>query len=154
VCFGNEQLWGFGCANNLIANGPAATLASSLNTTGAQHSTIFAQVMQMYPWWKLVPQTGIYLVSTSLYSGASTISPALSSDGTFAFIYTAGGNGFSVQLGVMQVGSFAARWYDPTNGTFTTASGSPFTNSPGTFHAFTTPGNNAAGDPDWLLVLG
>lgn len=151
-CFGDEQLWGFGCANNLIANGPAATLASSLNTTGAQHSTIFAQVMQQYAWWKLVPKTDTSLVTTALGSGASTISPALSSDGTFAMIYTAGGTGFTVALSALSVSSFRARWYDPTNGTFTTASGSPFSNS-GT-NAFTTPGNNAAGDPDWLLVLG
>ncbi len=152
ACFGNEQLWGFGCANNLIANGPAATLASSLNTTGAQHSTIFAQIMQQYAWWKLVPKTDTSLVTTALGSGASTISPALASDGTFAMIYTAAGNGFTVALTAFSISSIPARWFDPTNGTFTTASGSPFSNS-GT-HAFTTPGNNSTGDPDWLLVLG
>jgi hypothetical protein len=44
-----------------------------------------------------------------------------------------------------------ARWFDPTNGTFTATSGSPFTNSDS--HEFTTPGNNSSGDSDWLLVL-
>ena len=44
-----------------------------------------------------------------------------------------------------------ARWFDPTNNTYTTVSGSPFANS-GT-HTFTTSGNNSAGSPDWVLVL-
>jgi hypothetical protein len=44
-----------------------------------------------------------------------------------------------------------ARWYDPTNGTYVTITGSPFPNM-GT-HNFTSPGNNSTGDPDWVLVL-
>jgi len=152
VSFGNEQLWGFGCANNLIANGPAATLASSLNTTGAQHSTVYAQIMQLKAWQKLVPKTDTSLVTTSLGSGASTISPALASDGSFAYIYTAAGSGFTVNLAAFTIGSIPARWYDPTNGSSQAATGSPFSNT-GT-NAFTTPGTNAGGDSDWVLVLG
>ena len=48
-------------------------------------------------------------------------------------------------------GTVTARWYDPTAGTFTDISGSPFANSGS--HNFTTPGNNADGDEDWVLVL-
>jgi hypothetical protein len=44
-----------------------------------------------------------------------------------------------------------ASWYDPTNNTYRTVNGSPFTNT-GT-DAFATPGSNSAGDPDWVLVL-
>ena len=152
VSFGNEQLWGFGCANNLIANGPAATLASSLNTTGAQHSTVYAQIMQLKAWQKLVPKTDTSLVTTALGSGASTISPALASDGSFAYIYTGSGSGFTVNLAAFTIGSIPARWYDPTNGSSQAATGSPFSNT-GT-NAFTTPGTNAGGDSDWVLVLG
>ena len=152
VTFGNTQLWGFGCANNNVANGPAATLASSLNTLGRNHSTVYAAFMSRYHWEKLVPKTDTSLVTTTLSSGATTISPALLSDGTGAVIYTAGGTGFTVNLAAFSIGSIPARWYDPTNGSFTTASGSPFSNT-GT-NVFTTPGNNAAGDPDWALVLG
>jgi hypothetical protein len=45
----------------------------------------------------------------------------------------------------------SSRWFDPTANTFTAISGSPFANS-GT-HDFTTPGNNSAGDGDWVLLL-
>jgi len=37
-----------------------------------------------------------------------------------------------------------ARWFDPTSGTFTAISGSPFANTGS--HNFTTPGNNSNGD--------
>jgi hypothetical protein len=48
-------------------------------------------------------------------------------------------------------GSTTARWWDPTNGTFTTVSGSPFAATGS--RTYTHPGNNAGGDADWLLVL-
>jgi hypothetical protein len=44
-----------------------------------------------------------------------------------------------------------ARWYDPTNGIFSTISGSPFANSGS--RNFTPPRKNSAGDGDWVLVL-
>ena len=48
-------------------------------------------------------------------------------------------------------GSVTARWFDPTNNTFSTVSGSPFPNTGST--QFTPPGTNAEGSDDWLLVL-
>jgi Protein of unknown function (DUF4038)/Putative collagen-binding domain of a collagenase len=154
-CFGNLVLLGFGGATswNTGAVSPASVLAAYLNTSGAQHASNYAKLVTSYPWQKLASAgVSATLVTTSLGSGAATIVPGLASDGTFAFIYTGSGNGFTVDLSQLSIGSITARWYDPTNGTFTTASGSPFTNT-GT-HAFTTPGNNSAGDPDWVLVLG
>ena len=44
-----------------------------------------------------------------------------------------------------------ARWYDPSNGTFTAIAGSPFANTGS--RNFTPAGNNHAGDGDWVLVL-
>jgi hypothetical protein len=48
-------------------------------------------------------------------------------------------------------GPVTAQWYDPSNGTYTAISGSPFPNS-GT-QDFITPGNNHDGDPDWVLAM-
>jgi hypothetical protein len=48
-------------------------------------------------------------------------------------------------------GAATAQWYDPSNGKYTAIGGSPFSNSG--IQNFTTPGNNADGDPDWVLVL-
>jgi hypothetical protein len=59
--------------------------------------------------------------------------------------------GFTVDMSTITHGSVRARWYDPTSGSYTTDGASPLANS-GT-HAFTTPGTNAAGSTDWVLVL-
>ena len=48
-------------------------------------------------------------------------------------------------------GKMKARWYDPTNGVFSTIVGSPFLNV-GT-QTFTPPATNASGDGDFVLVL-
>ena len=48
-------------------------------------------------------------------------------------------------------GPAAARWYDPSRGTFTTVEGSPLPNTGE--RAFTPPGHNGDGDGDWVLVL-
>jgi hypothetical protein len=44
-----------------------------------------------------------------------------------------------------------ARWFDPTNGTYVVADGSPFVNAGD--RRFIPPGNNSTGDGDWVLVL-
>ena len=43
------------------------------------------------------------------------------------------------------------QWYDPAAGIYSPISGSPFTNS-GVMN-FTPPGDNAAGQGDWVLIL-
>ncbi len=49
-------------------------------------------------------------------------------------------------------GSVTARWFDPTTGTYTTISGSPFANSGS--RSFSPPStSHSDGSRDWLLVL-
>jgi hypothetical protein len=43
------------------------------------------------------------------------------------------------------------RWYDPSRGTYKAVDGSPLPNTGK--RKFTPPGNNGAGDGDWVLVL-
>lgn len=153
--YGNDPLWSFGAAAdtfgpNLGNIGVNTCLNTYLNNTGRVQQIYVKQLWTAYNWWLLQPQTG--LVTSTLGTGTSAITPALASDGSFAFIYTPVGAGSTVNLASLSISSIPARWYDPTNGTFTNASGTPFTNS-GT-HAFTTPGTNSTGDSDWILVLG
>ena len=71
-------------------------------------------------------------------------------DGSLAIVYDPAGN---LTVNLANFGQpVTAGWYDPSNGTFTTISSAPFTNS-GT-RVFTPPGNNQDGDTDWVLVLG
>jgi hypothetical protein len=48
-------------------------------------------------------------------------------------------------------GPATVRWFDPASGELKVIDGSPFPNS-GT-REFATPGKNAAGENDWVLVL-
>jgi Putative collagen-binding domain of a collagenase len=75
---------------------------------------------------------------------------AINSGGTLALIFDPQGNSITLDMSKFS-GSTTARWYDPTNGTFHSISGSPFANSGS--HQFTTPGANSAGDSDWVLLL-
>ena len=45
----------------------------------------------------------------------------------------------------------SGKWFDPSNGAYTSIAGSPFANK-GT-QQFTPPGNNHDGESDWVLVL-
>lgn len=49
-------------------------------------------------------------------------------------------------------GPTTVRWYDPSNNTFQSVSGSPFAAGSGS-QQFTSPGINADGNQDWVLVL-
>jgi hypothetical protein len=48
-------------------------------------------------------------------------------------------------------GPARARWFDPSNGTYTVIAASPLANTGS--RNFTPPGNNYDGDGDWLLAL-
>jgi hypothetical protein len=48
-------------------------------------------------------------------------------------------------------GPVTARWFDPSNGTYSSITGSPLPNT-GT-RSFGPSGNNSDGNGDWVLVL-
>ena len=133
-----------------------------------------------YPWWNLVPDcttdcdTGsnhsVVTAGFGTYNGSSLdieqnnyCSTGWLTNGSLAIVYCPGNTDppsavtITVNMAAFN-GPMRARWFDPSNGvtggTYTTISGSPFTNS-GT-QRFTTPGTNganSAGDQDWVLVL-
>ena len=70
--------------------------------------------------------------------------------GTLAIIYMPSNRTMTVAMSQM-AGSTVARWYDPTNGSYTADAASPVAAS-GT-HNFSRSGANAGGDHDWVLVL-
>jgi hypothetical protein len=78
------------------------------------------------------------------------VTTARTGDGKLAVAYVPTGGTLGVDLAQL-AGSVTARWYDPSNGTYSAIQGSPFANQGS--HSFTTPGKNHDGDPDWVLVL-
>jgi hypothetical protein len=62
--------------------------------------------------------------------------------------YLPGAGTITVNLGQMTL-PLGAKWFDPTSGKVTSAGDF----SSAASQTFTTPGNNSAGDNDWVLVL-
>jgi Protein of unknown function (DUF4038)/Putative collagen-binding domain of a collagenase len=159
------QWWGWlGSIGGYISgNGYVWTFQSGwqnhLNTTTAQDMARLNAFMQSYKWYDLVPsgQGGMKnLVTAGGGSGggsnATAVSASATPDGTLLIAYVPPAHTGSVTIDMTALsGSVTARWFDPTRGTYTAISGSPFANT-GT-RAFTTPGNNGAGQADWVLVL-
>lgn len=143
--FGNMPMWGFGEANANGGSGAAAALASNLNSPAAQQQAYFAALAATYDLSKLVPKTDASLVSSALGTSGTSgrVCPALASDGSFAMIWTPTVNVTVVMTNFRQ-SSVRGRWFDPSTGVYTTASGSPYSNSGS--QSFTAPG-------DRILVL-
>jgi len=146
--YGNHNTW--------LSTWPADP-ANLLDTPGAAQIAHINTLMNQINWWTLAPDTSHVIVT----SGYGTYTNVTSDPRNTNYCTT----GFSPNLSLTYCpkaatltvamsqfsGSVTARWYDPSNGTFTSISGSPFDNT-GT-HNFTTPGNNADGNPDWVLLL-
>lgn len=134
---------------------------SSVNSTGAHDVTRFATLWPGLAWWQLVPSGAsapfagrVLIPGGGDSSGGGAISAAQASDGRLLLAYvpstSSGPQSFTVDPRSM-AGSARARWWDPTAGTFTSASPATVANTGP--QAFTTPGTNSGGQNDWVLVL-
>lgn len=132
---------------------------SSLDSPGALEIRYINGLFATLSWWNLVPDTshqvvtagyGVYDGSNLNLTTATYCTTAWITTGTHSLSYCPNATTLTVNLAKF-AGLTRARWYDPSNGTFTAISGSPFPNS-GTQN-FATPGNNHDGDPDWVLDL-
>lgn len=149
--YGHEQLWRFD-------DGTPGTDWQTLLATQARLDVVrqFA-FLKSKPWHRMVPN-GLGSIGTLITAGGGTASPqstdyvaaAATPERDLLLAYVPPAHTGSVTVDMTKLGaSVTARWFDPANATFTSIG--TFANT-GT-HAFTTPGNNSAGDADWLLVL-
>ena len=106
------------------------------------------------PWWQLVPDTSDMVVTRGRGIQLKTDDPmdvldndyvtaAKAPDGRFAVIYLPTQRTISLNRAALSAGCRAV-WTDPTSGTSRSV---PMSNT------FTTPGTNAGGDTDWLLLF-
>ncbi|WP_402467088.1 apiosidase-like domain-containing protein [Isoptericola aurantiacus] len=122
-----------------------------LHSQGAQQVARIRDVVASLPWWTLVPDSGDLLTggiggnpdaSDQLETDLATA--AVSPDGDLALVYVPTDRTITLDVDRLAEGA-GAWWVDPTTGEATS------TNPAATM---TTPGANAGGDHDWLLVLG
>lgn len=129
-----------------------------LNTTGTQDNARLAAFIKSIEWWRLIP-SGLGGTGTIVTSGGGTtdtdsyVAAACTSLGDLLVAYLGPSSGAPViDMTRLRGTTTAARWFDPTNGTYTTVSGGPNFVNTGT-RTFTKPGTNSAGANDWVLRL-
>ncbi len=124
----------------------------TLDSPGAVQMAHFTALFQSRPWYDLVPDQDHSVVTSGLgdFGSADYVTAARTSDGRLAIAYVPSARTITVNMGRLS-GSASARWYDPAAGTFVAISDSALSNSG--LVEFTTPGNNADGNEDWVLVL-
>jgi hypothetical protein len=130
---------------------------SNLDTPGSRQMRYLLKLFSGVEWWQLVPDE----LHTLLTAGFGTFTPngnvdssdyvtaARTPDGKLAIAYLPTVRTVTIDTSQLAANP-AARWYDPTAGTFTPAS--PLSKSGGV-ETFRPPDKNSAGDGDWLLVL-
>jgi hypothetical protein len=127
---------------------------SRLDTEGVVQLSRLRYLFDRLPWWTLVPDTTSTLVTAGRGTAASDdphvdvlqndyVTAARSRDGRLAVIYLPGPHTITVDRGALAP-SAKAIWIDPSSGERRTA---PMADT------FTTPGANAGGDDDWLLLI-
>lgn len=134
---------------------------NGLFTPGATFSQVAFELFASLPWWDLLPSgTGTGFAGRTLVTagggtkgGLDWVTSAVTSTGShlLAYIPTTGGTTartITVDMTAMK-GSAQASWWDPANGARTTIGTFPNTGS----RAFTSPGANAGGQNDWVLLL-
>ncbi|HEY2987081.1 MAG TPA: DUF4038 domain-containing protein, partial [Candidatus Binatia bacterium] len=123
-----------------------------LDTPGAAQMGHVAALFEPRPWQDLVPDQNHTAVTAGFgtFGANDYVTAARTPDGRLVMAYIPTARTIRVDMSKLS-GLVTARWYDPSAGTFTAVSGSPFANSGS--RNFSTPGNNFGGDEDWVLVL-
>jgi hypothetical protein len=131
---------------------------NGLDTPGVTQLRLMKNFFTARQWWNLVPDQA-HAVVTSGYGTFSTsgaihtndyVTTSRTSDGSLVLAYTPASTTLAVDMTKLS-GPVTARWFDPSNGTYRSVTGSPFSNA-GTRN-FSSPGTNNDGDSDWLLAL-
>ena len=145
--YGNRYTWPFisGWQNNL-------------DTPGSLQMGYVKFLFASRQWYNLIPDQTHTVVTAGFGTFADSgalgdndyLAAARTPDGALVMAYMPTMRSITVDMSKL-AGPAYASWYDPTNATFTAIPGSPLANT-GTRN-FAPPGNNSAGDGDWVLVL-
>jgi hypothetical protein len=147
--FGNNPIWHFSGPGIYPASPP--DWQSWLDSRGSQSMSHLRNLMGPLNWWSLTPDTSHVVLTGGLGSGIDTAVASMGNDRNFAVVYIPSIRTVTLGLGQFTGPKINVRWYDPTNGTFSSVAGSPYQNT-GTLNLQQT-GNNSAGDSDWVLLL-
>ena len=149
--YGNGRIFGF-ARPTLWRRLAGRDWRAELDSPGARSMEFVRMLFEGLAWTTLVPDEDYEVLLTGQGSKGSLDYPVLawSRDGRLAVSYVPIGSAVTIDLGKLKA-PVKARWFDPTNGSFAAAAGSPF--AAAAEREFLPPGVNASGDKDWVLVL-
>lgn len=133
-------------------SGATRTWQETLTIPGGDQQGYAGKFFGGMDWWKLVPDRGHQFVTSGLGNEGdeSYVTASFATDGSVGAAYIPGARTVGINLAKFS-SQVTAQWYDPTNGQYRPVDGSPFANTGS--RDIATPGNNAAGNDDWALVL-
>jgi len=149
--FGNNPIWHF--------DGPGLfpykmSWQQALGAAGSNDMALLRKLFARLPWQQLTPENDHAIVVEGFGSDVTTALTTYTADGKLSVTYIPSSGTGRREL-TIALGRFArpvtARWYNPTNGQFIAAEGSPFANRAA--HGLRTPGDNGTGTNDWALIL-
>lgn len=152
---GNEHIWAFPTGWETALNDDYeidAGLSNALIITTRWQMFIPSELSGLR---RLIPSAN----GTQSGTPDGYVAASMSSDGIQLIAYvptlSTGTQTFTVDLRSM-AGTARARWWDPTDGTFSTnasADGTYSLPNSASAQSFTTPGTNTGGDNDWILFI-
>src|SRR5579864_1534131 len=151
--YGNCPIWNLGVAASSFCPAAGSNWQTWLNSTGANAMKHVSDVFTGRAWQDLVPDTTHIVVTSGYgtYGNTNYVTTERTGDGSLVMAYLPMTTTVTVDMSKLN-GPATGSWYDPTNGTYLTITGSPFANT-GT-QTFSSPPTNAGGDSDWVLILG
>jgi hypothetical protein len=129
---------------------------NNLNSPGVTAFGVLIDLFKTIEWWSLVPdqnhQVGVAgygaPAAAGTYQTNNYVTVSAMPNGALAYFPQGNANTLTVAMSTFAP-PVTARWLDPTNGSYTNVG--MFSNI-GTYN-FSPSGDNAGGDPDWVLVL-
>lgn len=135
---------------------------SYANSTGILEFGHLNSLLKSLKWYNLVPDQNHAIVTagygtpdftesdSNCINANDYVTTSYLVDGTVSVSYLPKPTTITMDMARFS-GTVTAKWFDPASGASAVVPGSPFANS-GTQN-FSSPGNNSAGDPDWVLQL-
>src|SRR6185312_1620295 len=144
--FGNSPLWNF---NGQAPSNATRRWQDELDTKGSRSMSHLYALFSAHKWWTLTPDISRRLLLAGRGEGQERATAAFAADRSFALIYVPSARHIAVNCALLGP-DVRLRWFDPSDGSYRPAPVSVSLLGTGVLK---TPGRNADGDADWVLLL-
>ncbi len=123
----------------------------TLNVRSTIEAPVVHKLFKTINWWNLVPDTYHELVTDGHgeFDDVNYVTAAFTPEGDCAVVYLPQQGKITLDAKRLK-GGVEANWFDPSNGNQKPATGLKYGNGQVEYQS---PGRNAAGEPDWALVV-